>query len=121
MKAMYDLQPEKISNNGNGSITYRWDIKEVEMPRQMGETVTTETKWQCSEVIVWGTITRSKIVRAVIEEKWGMDVESKLMNDYNAAVIGVLPIEYKTRYTEFLTDRKAVKDQINADCAEIWL
>ena len=121
MKAMYDLQPEKFSDNGNGSITYRWDIQEVTITRQMGEVETSETKWQCNEVIVWGTVTRAKVVTKVIEEIWGIDVEAKLMNDYNAAVLGVLPLEYKTRYTVFLTARKAIKDQVNADCAEASL
>jgi hypothetical protein len=121
MTAMYDKQPEKFSDNGNGSITYRWDIKEVTIDRQMGETETTETKWQCNEVIVWGTITRVKVVTKVIEELWGIDVEAKLLNDYNAAVLDILPLEYKIRYTEFLNARKAIKVQVNADCAEIGL
>jgi len=121
MKAMYDLQPEKISDNGNGSITYRWGIQEVQITRQMGETEATETKWQCNEVIVWGTVTRAKIVTKVIEEIWGIDVEAKLLNDYNAAILDILPVEYKTRYTDFLIERKAMKEQINADCAEIGL
>lgn len=118
MKAMYDLQPEKYSDNGNGSFTYRWAILQVEVPRQ-GETP--DLKWQCNEVIVYGTVNREKIVATVIESLWGVNTEAKLLNDYNAYVLGILPVEYKTRYTDFLNERKVVKEQVNADCAIIGL
>jgi hypothetical protein len=118
MKAMYDLRPEKFSDNGNGSITYRWDIAEAQIIRQMGQEETEETKWQCNEVIVWKTVTRAKITTRVIEEIWGIDVEAKLLNDYNASVLGVLPIEYQSKYLAFINERKTIKDQINADCIE---
>ncbi len=118
MKAMYDLQPEKYSDNGNGSFTYRWDILQVEVSQQGG---TIELKWQCNEVIVWGTVTREKIVETVIKELWGINTEAKLLNDYNAFVLGILPVEYKTRYADFLTARKIIKDQINADCATLGI
>lgn len=109
MRAQYDLRPEKYSANGDGSYTYRWDIE-----------AKTDGSWQCNEVVVWGTVTREKIVAKVIEETWG-SIESKLLNDYNAALMEILPDEYITRYADFLTERKARKEQINADCAEIGL
>ncbi|MCX6222491.1 MAG: hypothetical protein NTZ69_16085 [Bacteroidia bacterium] len=121
MKATYDLQPEIFSANGNGSYTYRWGIQEVTMERTIGEVTTTETKWQCNEVIVWGTVTREKIVATVIESIWGIDMEAKLLNDYNAAQMDILPAEYIQRYKDFLNARKVTKDQINADCIEIGI
>lgn len=121
MRAMYDLQPEKYSDNGNGSFTYRWGIEEVQVTRQMGEGEATETKWQCNEVIVWGTVTREKIVATVIESLWGIDMEAKLLNDYNASKLLLLPEEYQQRYVNFLNERKQIKELINADCAEIGI
>ncbi len=121
MKAMYDMQPEIYSANGNGSSTYRWGVVAVQVTHRMGETEITETKWQCEEVTLWATITRAKIVNKVIEEIWGIDVEAKLLNDYNASLLGILPVEYQTKYSAFLADRKTIKDQINEDCAELGI
>ena len=50
---------------------------------------TTTVKWECDEVIVWGTVTRNKITEAVVTTLWDRDREKKLINDYNAAKEGV--------------------------------
>lgn len=119
MKAFYDNQPEKYSDNKNGSATYRWGIEQVEINRNMGGEDVTETKWTADEVVVWGPVTRQKIVETAICEVWGINAEAKLLNDYNAAILGVLPDSYRIAYADFLTSRKALKDTINADCAEL--
>ena len=119
MKAFYDVQPEKYSDNKNGSATYRWGIEQVEITRNMGGEDVTETKWTADEVVVWGPVTRSKIVETVIAEVWGVNNEAKLLNDYNAAVNGLLTSEYQDHYIAFLTERKALKELINDDCADL--
>jgi hypothetical protein len=117
MNANYDSQPGKFQANGNGSYTYRWDIKEVTTENENGETTTT---WQCNEVVVWATVTREKLTAKVIEELWDNNYETKLVNDYNAANLGIFDADeaekYIKRYQDFLIERNAIKEQIAEDC-----
>ena len=82
--AVYDAKPSVFEANNNGSYTYRWNIRQIQMPSGEGtEERTTTVKWECDEVIVWGTVTRNKYIAA---------------------------------YKSFLTERKAVKEQVDSDC-----
>lgn len=126
--AIYDKKTSKFEANGNGSYTYRWNIQEIEVPTGVGDidTYTTTTKWQCDEVVVWATVTKDKLTEAVITSIWDNDYEKKLINDYNAAKEGVFgnesspqALDYITRYKTFLAQRKAIKEQIAADCAAL--
>ena len=46
---------------------------------------------------------------------WSKDAEQKMLNDYNAAQLGILGDEYVNLYKDFLTTRKAIKAQIDTD------
>jgi hypothetical protein len=116
--AYYDTKPAIFEPVGDGSYRYRWDIQEVEMPAMEPESAP-RTQWACKEVIVWATVTREKITAAVIAALWDSDYEAKLLNDYNAAKEGIFGKDgqkYIDRYTTFLNERKAIKEQVNADC-----
>lgn len=121
----YDFQPEKLQANGDGSYTYRWNIQEVQVenhsenPGMDSGVVDNVVKWTCDEVVVWGTITNDKLKEAVINHLWGADKEAKLINDYNAVQVGILGEEYAAPYVEYLSKRKEVKEQIDADCVEL--
>jgi hypothetical protein len=116
--AYYDTKPAIYEAVGDGSYRYRWDIQEIEVPA-MGNEDTARTQWTCKEVVVWATVTREKITSAVIAALWDSDYEAKLVNDYNAAKEGVFGEDgqkYISRYTAFLSERKAIKEQVSADC-----
>ena len=124
----YDFQPEKLQANGDGSYTYRWDIKEVQVESHSStsseadpETVSSVAKWACDEVVVWGTVTNDKLKEAVINHLWGADKEAKLINDYNAVQLGILSSDFADPYVEYLSKRKEMKDQIDADCVELQI
>ena len=124
----YDFQPEKLQANGDGSYTYRWDIKEVQVESHSStsseadpETVSSVAKWACDEVVVWGTVTNDKLKEAVINHLWGSDKEAKLINDYNAVQLGILSSDFADPYVEYLSKRKEKKDQIDADCVELQI
>lgn len=126
--AMYDNKPAIYEANNNGSYTYRWDIKEVQVPSGMSseENESTTFKWECQEVIVWGTVTKDKITEKVVTTLWENDYEKKLINDYNAAkegifgsVTGEIAKACIDRYREFLSQRKSIKEQIDADCINL--
>ena len=124
MQAFYDHKPSVLEAVGNGSYKYRWDIVEMEQPahEEGGEPT---TQWKCQEVTVWSPVTSNKITEAVISELWDSNYEQKLVNEYNAAQLGVY--DEKTAaakvaaYKAFLTERNAVKAQVDADCAELGI
>lgn len=118
MKTYYNEKPAVIEAVGNGGWYYRWDIKEVtidieEQPR---------TQWQCEQVIVYAPLTSNKIVQAVIAEVWGLDIENKMLNEYNGAQLGIYDeataAEKVAKYKQFLAERNALKAQVDADCKE---
>lgn len=123
--AIYDAKPSKYEAVGNGSFIYRWNIEEIQVP---DNSETTVSKWQCEEVTVWSTVTPNKVTEAVITSKWPNNYEQKLVNDYNAAKLGVYGSttsteakEKEAAYTAYLNERKALKEQIDADCAELGI
>ena len=125
--AIYDAKPSKYEAVGNGSYLYRWYIEEIQVPNN-SDSETTVSKWQCEEVTVWPPVTPNKVTEAVITSKWDNNYEQKLVNDYNAAKLGVYGSTTSTEakekvaaYTAYLNERKALKEQIDADCAELGI
>jgi hypothetical protein len=127
--ANYDSKPSMYEANGDGSFTYRWNIREV-LSQVTGENGEQEQKksWECNETVVWATVTREKLVSAVLSSVWDKDYEAKLVNDYNAAKAGVFGEEtgdeaqkYINRYVAFLGERKALKEMVNVDCEALQI
>lgn len=122
MRAIYDNQPKVLGALGNGSYRYRWNISEVEM--EMGHDEVAK-KWQCEEVTVWPTLTANKITQAVIAELWPSDYEQKLVNEYNAAQLGVYDEDTATKkieqYRTFLVERNRIKAQVDKDCEALGI
>lgn len=122
MKAIYDNQPEVLGALGNGAYRYRWNISEVEMDMGYGDVA---KKWQCEEVTVWPTLTANKITQAVISEIWPSDYEQKLVNEFNAAQLGVYDEETAAKkveqYRTFLVERNRIKAQVDRDCEALGI
>ena len=57
----------------------------------------------------------NKILETCINELWGTDVEAKKLNDYNAALLGILDESYIDIYKDFLQKRKQLKEQVDSD------
>lgn len=127
MKAFYDNQPSKFEAVGNGSYVYRWNIEETAVAVKQSGSPEDEPRKQysCNEAIVWGTVTSNKITQAVVAELMDSDHEQKLINEYNSAVLGILPegeaAAKVAAYKAFLEQRAAVKAQVDADCAELGI
>ena len=121
--AYYDKKPAIFEAVGDGAFIYRWGLEEVEantVSTEQGAQETARTQWKCNEVMIWATVTREKLTAAVLGVIWDSDYEAKLINDYNGAKEGVFGEDaqkYIDRYTAFLMERKAVKEQIAADCS----
>lgn len=124
--AFYDSKPSVLEAVGNGSYRYRYNIEEVDAPQASMrddddlEEEQVRKQWMCDEVIVWSPLTSNKITGAVIASRWDSNYEQKLINEYNAATLGVYPsdeAEAKVKaYTDFLTERAKIKALVDEDC-----
>lgn len=131
MQAFYDNQPKKLEAVGNGSFRYRYNIREEEKPVQASENSETaqeaqaQPQWVCEEVTVWAPLSANKITEKVLTERWDGNYEQKLVNEYNSAQMGLLSEEEAVArieaYRAFLTERTALKSQVDADCAELGI
>lgn len=125
MKTQSDQELQRLEAVGNGSYLYRWGIhsETQEQPSEDGEGVTTRLVWVAEEVTVWMPLTPNRITAAVITEAFPSDYEQKLLNEYNAANLGMIPDKEETEkrrkaYTDFLRRRAELKNEIDAFCAE---
>ena len=132
MLAFYDNKPSVLEAVGDGSYKYRFDIKEIELDVTTFDDSNTpkaqRTQWQCQEVTVWSPVTSNKITKAVITEVCDNNYEQKLVNEYNAAQLGLYGSKtgeeaekHITAYTEYLNTRAALKAQVDADCVELGI
>ena len=131
MQAFYDNEPKKLEAVGNGSFRYRYNIREEEKPVQASENSETaqeaqaQPQWVCEEVTVWAPLSANKITEKVLTERWDGNYEQKLVNEYNSAQMGLLSEEEAAArieaYRAFLTERTALKSQVDADCAELGI
>ncbi len=121
-----ETRPEKIYdyNNGQGSFLYNHNITEVMVVKDENGSiaVTTDKKVATGTMYQYDSCrceyprTANNIFATLLTAKYPASVESKLSNDYQAANLGVLDESYKTGYINFLKDRKAIKEMVDADC-----
>ena len=69
---------------------------------------------------MWDEPTYEKLVKAVIREKLDETQEFNIINEYNAAVLGVITdsakkAEAKAAYKEYLTEIAGIKAMVKAD------
>ncbi len=128
MKAFYDSKPTTLQEVGNGAVLYRYDIKETQSTTEGNETTEGSTQYECQEVTVWPPLTSNRITEAVITDRWDTNQEQKLVNEYNAAKLGLYgdetSAEAKARieaYTAYLRERAQLKQQVDADCKALGI
>lgn len=132
MRVSYDHEPSTLEAVGNGSYRYRFNIEENTVEDFAGDDSTpaaNRTEWLCDEVIVWGPLTSNKITEAVISSVCPASHEQKLVNEYNAATLGLVggaktsdaAKERIAAYKEFLQYRSELKETVDADCARLGI
>lgn len=130
-RAFYDAKPPKYEAVGNGSYLYRWDIQEEVIKDEMtsssdeNDEPSERVQYSCFEVEVWSPVSSNSILQAVLEAKFPNGREQKYINEYNAAILGVYSeaeaAEKVEAYKVFLTERNAVKAQVDADCKALGI
>lgn len=117
MQAFYDHRPQVLEAYGNDIYRYRYDIEDISTEEGI--------QFSAQEVKIYAPISANKITAAVIADRWDSDYEQKLINEYNAAKLGLYPDEEAqakiNAYAEFLAARSALKLQVDADCAALGI
>lgn len=123
MKSSSDIRPAIIEPLGNGAYYYNYNV--VERKETDSETGEEKTVYDYDQVKVWDKPTYEKLVKTVIREEIDETKEFSYVNDYNAAVLGIISDEAKKaeavksykEYLQFVVDVKAMvkRDLENAD------
>lgn len=123
MKSSSDIRPAIIEPLGNGAYYYNYNV--VERKEKDPETGEEKTVYYYDQVKLWDKPTYEKLVKTVIREEIDETKEFSYVNDYNAAVLGIISDEAKKaeavksykEYLQFVVDVKAMvkRDIENAD------
>lgn len=114
-------------NNGQGTFLYNHNVKEV-LVIDSGEAapVITEDEykstgkmWQYDSLRVEYPKTADNIFSTLLTAKYPANTESKLVNEYQSSVLGIMSCDAKVPYENFLRDRLAIRDMVNKDCEEL--
>ncbi|MCX4278717.1 MULTISPECIES: hypothetical protein [Bacteroidales] len=114
-------------NNGQGTVLYNHNIVEVDVVEDEmgGVTVTDDPKtatgkrYQYDSLRVEYPTTADNIFSTLLSAKYPANTESKLVNEYQSAVLGLLPDDYKKPYEAFLKDRLAIRNMVDSDCSTL--
>lgn len=125
-----DKRPEVIYDlrNGRGTFLYNHNIEEVSVIKENGGGITvtadddkkaTGKMFRYDSVRVEYPKTADNMFSTLLTAKYPSKTESKLMNEYQSAILGLLDESYKKPYEDFLKDRLAIRAMIDAD-AEMY-
>lgn len=67
-------------------------------------------------LLVSAPVTANTVLETLIAAKHSSREEAKLLNDYNAAMLGIEDEAKKQPYLDFLSERKALRAMVDADC-----
>jgi hypothetical protein len=120
-------KPEVIEdlNNGQGTFHYNHNIKEVSVVNdEMGgfevvadnDPKSNGTMYQYDSVRVEYPKTADNIFSTLLTAKYPAKTESKLVNEYQSAALGIMAPDAKKPYEDFLRDRLAIREMVDADC-----
>ena len=121
-----DVMPEVFFDlkNGQGTILYNHNITEVMVIKgEDGEIeITTDKKKSTGKMFKYDSVrveypkTADNIFATLLTAKYSATKESKLINEYQSATLGLIDESHKTPYEEFLVDRLAIRDFVDQDC-----
>ena len=123
------MKPGTLEAVGNGSYLYNFNVVEREVTNGTEDDAeATETQYDYEQVVVWSPVTSNRITEAVITDRWPSNYEQKLVNEYNAANLGVYGAKTSDTakakiqaYTDYLTERQTLKEMVDADCATLGI
>lgn len=114
-------------NNGQGTFHYNHNITEVLVAREeMGNvTITDDPEKATGRMFHYDSLrveyprTADNIFGTLITAKYPLNVENKLVNEFQSAKLGIAPKEAAKPYEDFLRDRLAIRKMVDGDCAAL--
>ncbi|MDE6176101.1 MAG: hypothetical protein K2F71_01005 [Paramuribaculum sp.] len=114
-------------NNGQGTVLYNHNIVEVDVVKDEmgGITVTDDPTTANAKMFRYDSLrveyptTADNIFSTLLSAKYPANTESKLVNEYQSAVLGLLPDDSKKPYEAFLKDRLAIRNMVDSDCSTL--
>lgn len=111
-------------NNGQSTIMYNHNIHEVDVvvDEMGGLSIATDAHTHSKRMYQYDCLrveyptTADNIFSTLLTAKYPAKTESKLVNEYQSALLGILPEESKLPYEAFLRDRLALRAMVDADC-----
>lgn len=109
-------RPSILEDLGNGTAHYNYNVVETEKVNEEG--VSTPS-YDYDQVVIHGTPTYSKIVSAVIREKYTIDKELSLLNNYNrylSAAEAEKNPKHQQEYMDYIQETATIKQFVKSDC-----
>lgn len=100
-----------------GTTLYNFNQQWVEVDEEKNGEKVKVRKNQYNSLLVHYPLTRRHIFETLITAKYDGNKEANMLNDYNAAMLGVEPASKKQPYLDFLNDRKQLHAMVAADCS----
>lgn len=97
----------------NGTTLYNHNQHYVEKADEQGKTTKIN---EYDSLLVKYPVTANTVLAALLNARYDANTESKLLNDYNAALLGIEAESKKQPYLDFLAERKALRAMVDADC-----
>jgi RNA-directed DNA polymerase len=101
-----------VQMDGQETVLYNFNIEEGIQETETGQ----ENGFYYDSLRVNYPLTQRNVLATLLTALYPANVEAKLQNDYNAAVMLLEPPEKKQSYIAFLEKRKALKEMVIADC-----
>lgn len=83
---------------------------------------TDTAQWSATVIPAFEPLSQNKFIESAMSLLYGNDYEDKLINEYNAAALGIYDAETSAamveRYKAFLATRKKIKAEIERICIE---
>ena len=112
-----DVQPQTIQKLGNGTYYYNYDIKEVEVMNQEGDT---EPQYNFIQVLLRGQPNYKDCVKAIVRSFVTIDEEFDLINSYNSYTENHSGDSTSlSEYKEYLSKLKEIKAKVKEDFAKL--
>ena len=113
-------------NNGQGTFLYNHKVKEVLIIEDEDGNITvtedeskaTGTGFLYDSCRVEYPKTADNMYGTLLNAKYDSDHQEKLINEYNSAKLGLMDESKITAYTEFLTDRIAIRAMVDQDAID---
>ena len=114
MKSNSNVRPKTFEKVGNGSWFYNYNV--VERTETDPETQEERTVYDYDQVQVWDEPNDNVLKKAVIAEKYTLDEEINLQNNYRRYEFGMSKeISFKNDYINYLKDVDAMKAMVDRD------